>query len=87
MTCTDCQTATITQGCWPQYNSPSCKYCAARLIQRLGKLRTPTTEQITARRRAVLTEAIAQGHNEQDVRELAKAKTMAVQPLQTKAKK
>jgi hypothetical protein len=81
MTCTDCQAATTTQGFWRQYNSPACAFCSARLIQQLGKLRTPTSEQITARRRAVIGGAIAHGHSELEIRELAKLKTMAVQPV------
>jgi hypothetical protein len=34
----------------------------------------------------VLADAIAYGHSEQHVRELAKSKTMAVQPLEGKRK-
>ena len=86
MTCTDCQAATITQGLWPQYNPLGCKYCSARLIQQIGKLKTPTSDQIIARRRAVIGIAIAQGHSEQEIRALAKSKTMAVQPLEVKRK-
>lgn len=81
MTCADCQKATTTQGCWRQYNSPHCVFCSARLIQQLGKVRTPTSEQIAARRRVVLADAIAYGHSEALIRELAKSKTLAVQPL------
>jgi hypothetical protein len=35
----------------------------------------------------VLAYAIAYGHSEQHVRELAKSKTMAVQPILTKGKR
>jgi hypothetical protein len=86
MTCTDCASAVITQGLWLQFNAPRCIFCCARLIQCLGKLRTPTTAEITARRRVVLADAIAYGHSEQHVRKLAKSKTMAVQPLGGKRK-
>ena len=79
MPCLDCLAATQTQGLWRQYNTLGCKYCAARLIQQLGKLRTPTGEQIIARRRAVIGGAIANGHSEAGIRELAKSKTMAVE--------
>lgn len=87
MPCNDCQAATITQGCWLTYNSPACIFCSARLIQQLPKLRTPTTEQIAARRRAVLQDAIAYGHNELQIRQLAKSKTLCVQPQEVKGKK
>ena len=86
MTCTDCLASTITRGFWRQYNAPLCKYCSARLIQQIGKLKTPTSDQIIARRRAVIGIAIAQGHSEQEIRELAKSKTMAVQPVEVKRK-
>lgn len=84
--CPDCQAATLTQGCWRQFNAPACVFCCARLIQCLGKLRTPTSEQITARRKAVLAEAIAWGHSETKVRELVKG-PMAVESVEIKNKK
>lgn len=86
MICKDCQAATTTQGLWRQFNAPLCKYCLARLIQQLGKLKTPTSEQIIARRRAVIGIAIAHGHSELEIRALAKSKTMAVQPMGEKVK-
>jgi hypothetical protein len=42
------------------------------MIQQIGKLRTPTSDQITARRKTVLAEAIAWGHSEELIRKLAK---------------
>ena len=72
MTCTDCLAATETKGCWAQYNSPQCIYCAARLIKSLGKLRTPTSAEITARRRVELQIAIDYGHSETAIREMVK---------------
>lgn len=86
MPCPDCQAATTTQGCWRQYNSQACAFCCARLIQQLGKLRTPTAEQIQARRRAALSDSVSAGMNEQEIRDLAKSKTLAVQPLEGKRK-
>lgn len=70
--CTDCKAAKETAGLWAQFNSPGCLWCTARLIQRLGKLRTPTTDAITARRRVVLADAVAWGHDEALIRKLAK---------------
>lgn len=72
MKCTDCKAATITQGCWRQFNSPACVFCTARLIQQIGKLRTPTSAEIAARRLAVLADAVAWGHSEAEIRKLAK---------------
>jgi len=72
MTCKDCQAAKETSGLWTTFNSPQCPYCTARLIQRIGKLRTPTSDQITQRRRVVLSDAIAWGHSEEVIRALAK---------------
>lgn len=54
------------------FNSPQCLYCTARLIQRIGKLRTPTSDAITARRRVVLSDAVTWGHEEALIRKLAK---------------
>ena len=71
MICTDCKAASETSGLWPQHN-PACLHCGARLIQRLGKVRTPTSEQITARRKVVLADWIAHGHSEQELRALVK---------------
>ena len=70
--CPDCQAAKLTNGLWNTFNSPQCLYCTARLIQRIGKLRTPTSEQITERRKAVLAEAIAWRHDEALIRKLVK---------------
>jgi len=72
VTCKDCQAAKETNGLWTQFNSPQCLYCTARLIQRIGKLRTPTSDGITARRRVVLVDAVAWGHDETLIRKLAK---------------
>ena len=75
--CADCKAAQLTNGLWKLFNSPQCLYCVARLIQCLGKLKTPTSEQITARRKVVLADAVAWGHPELRIRALAKG-VMAV---------
>lgn len=72
MACPDCKAAKEANGLWNQFNSPQCPYCTARLIQRIGKLRTPTSDGITARRRVVLADAVAWGHDEALIRKLAK---------------
>lgn len=81
--CPDCRAAKENNGLWAQFNAPACLYCCARLIQRLPKLRTPTSEQIAARRKIVLADAIAWGHSEQKVRELAKG-PLCYQPVKGK---
>lgn len=88
MTCTDCHATTTTLGCWRQYNAPLCKYCSARIIQQLPKVAIRLDrDAVKAARLKVLTEAMSWGHSEQEIRDLVKSTTMAVQPLQTKAKK
>ena len=67
-------------------HDPACLWCMARLIQKIGKLRTPTTEQMTARRRVVLADAMALGHSEIEIRRLAKGTELALEPVPEKAK-
>ena len=89
MSCSSCQTckaAEETNGLWPHYDSPKCKYCAARLIKTIGTLKAPTTEEKAARRRVVLQDAIAWGHSELEIRALYKAGPW-VQPVQAKGRK
>lgn len=78
--CRDCQAARETSGKW-RYFDPRCIHCGARLIQRLGKLRTVTQAEIQQRRRAVLADWIAQGHAEKEIRELVALPAMAVAPV------
>jgi len=86
--CTDCQAATTTLGYSRQYNAPLCKYCTARMIQQLPKIAIRLDmEAVKAARLKILTEAVKCGHSEQEIRELVKSTTMAVQPLQPKVKK
>jgi hypothetical protein len=54
--------------------SPACLWCGARLIQRLGAL-PRTRQEIATRRRAVLTDWMAYGHSEAELRSLAKGAT------------
>jgi hypothetical protein len=70
--CPSCQASEETKGLWRQYNSPQCPFCAARLIQQIGKCRSPSSDEITARRRVVLQDAVAYGHSEEVIRKLAK---------------
>ena len=84
--CPSCKAARQTDGLWAQYNVPQCVFCVARLIQQIGKLRTPTSDEIAARRRAVLADAIAYGHQEIEIRRLAKVKELALEPVEVKAR-
>ena len=86
MTCTDCQAATQAQGNWTQYNALQCQWCAARLIQQIGRLRGRPAAEIIARRRVALADAVAWGHSEKLIRDLAAFKEMARQLVEAKRK-
>jgi hypothetical protein len=80
MSCQSCTSAAATSGLWLEFDSPKCIYCTARLIQRLGKLRTPSIDAITARRRAVMRDAVAWGHSETEIRAILALKKLALAP-------
>ena len=82
--CPSCEASRETNGLCPQFNSPQCLFCTARLIQKIGQIRTITAAVITARRLVVLSDAVAYGHQESEIRRLAKIKEPALEPLQTK---
>ena len=67
--CNFCQIAREYSG--HRFFSPSCLWCGARLIQTLGRLPIGETE-CRDRRKAVLSDWIGYGHNEQDLRRLAR---------------
>ena len=90
MPCWDCSAATETNGQWVRFDSLKCMYCAARLIQMLGRLNMrqgETPEQhrarISARRKVVLADSVAAGLSEALIRDLVKGK-MAVEPVKGK---
>ena len=76
--CKCCSAAQETRGLSPMYDSLKCKYCTARLIQRIGKLPIPQAEA-AERRKAVLSDALARGMNEAEIRALVKG-GMALEP-------
>ena len=78
---TGCSTCALANPQWPMYDSPKCIYCTARLIQQVGKLRTPTSDEIAARRRVVLQDAVAFGHSEMEIRRLVKLKALAFETV------
>lgn len=59
--------------------TPACLYCGARLIQSLGRHRRPR-EEIADRRRAVLSDWMAHGHSEIELRRLAKLDALPLAP-------
>lgn len=77
-TCTDCQAARETNGLWA-FHCPTCLWCGARLIKRIGKLDRPKDE-LTARRKRVLADWVAAGHSEAQIRALVAASALSVQP-------
>ena len=60
--------------------SPACIHCGARLIQRIGKLPIPQSS-CTARRKAVLADWMAHGHDEATIRALVKG-PLAIGPVE-----
>ena len=77
MTCTNCETARE----FPDYRmfNPACLHCGARLIQKMQRLYQLTAEQRRDRSRDALAAWMCQGHDEQQLRKLAKG-AWAVQP-------
>lgn len=69
-----------------RYHTPKCLWCGARLIQKIQRLRRPR-EEIASRCKAVLTDWVAYGHSEQQIRKLAKERAFAFEPIENKRKK
>lgn len=89
MTCDCCKAAQEA----PAYNlyCPACLWCGARLIQVLGTLPRPRDE-IAERRRKVLADWGRYGHEESDLRRLAKqnpcfAPSGPVEPMESALRK
>ena len=75
MACTDCATIRKHYAHDPQayrMHSRACLHCGARLIQKMQRLYQLTPEQRRDRRRETLAAWMAQGHDEQQLRALAK---------------
>lgn len=83
MTCPCCQTIRqyYSRDPWKYAQaSLTCIYCGARCIQRIQrKFRLPADEK-RIRCRAALSDWMQHGHDEQQLRGLAKSKTWAVAP-------
>lgn len=82
--CPDCYAARETAGHHRLFN-PACLFCGARLIQAIGKVGN-TNAEISQRRKAVLADWMAAGHAEAEIRELARAQSMAVEPAKKEGK-
>ena len=82
--CKSCQASRETNGLWNTFD-PSCLFCGARLIQKIGRLQLSVTES-TARKRAVLADWLALGHSELHIRALAKIKDLALEPVLSEIK-
>ncbi len=67
--CQDCQRAAV--GPLYRLHCPTCVYCGARLIQKIQKLPISAEDKRT-RCRQVLADWLAFGHNELQLRALAK---------------
>ena len=86
MTCPSCTASRETQGRWPEFNTPKCIWCTARLIQTIGTKNHRPRDEITARKRAVLADAVEWGHEEKAIRALAALKVPALEPLAEKTR-
>jgi len=81
MPCQSCQTIRKHYPADPQQHRqhcPTCLHCGARLIQKMQRLYQLTAEQRRDRCRQTLAQWLAQGHDEQQLRKLAKATAWAV---------
>lgn len=75
MTCTDCATIRKHYASDPQayrMHDEGCVHCGARLIQKIQRLGQLTAEQRRDRSRDALAAWMCQGHDEQQLRKLAK---------------
>lgn len=80
MTCETCTATRICAGHNRVYD-PLCLWCGARYIKQLGQFGgTFTNAEIAQRRRDVLRDWMAFGHDETEMRELAKG-PMPVEPV------
>ncbi len=79
MTCDTCAAARICAGHNRVYD-PLCLWCGARYIKQIGSLPAQTKEEVAAWRRGVLRDWMAFGHDETELRELAKG-PMPVEPV------
>ena len=85
MSCECCAAARECGNFGILFDSLKCVYCAARLIQRIGKMKIGIAE-CTARRKTVLADSVAAGLDENLIRKLVKG-FMALEPEVFKGKR
>ena len=71
MSCKECDAARECGNFGRLFDSLKCVYCAARLIQRIGKMKIGIAE-CTARRKTVLADSVVAGLDEDLIRKLVK---------------
>lgn len=84
MSCVDCLHARSTDGRWNRFDSRKCVYCAARLLQAIGR-RQVSREVISRRRTECLQESVAAGLDEARIRAMVKG-PLAIEPVDRKGK-
>ena len=77
--CADCQASRICTGHWRLFD-PRCLWCGARILQQIPRF-CGTNAEASQRRRAMLAVWVEQGHEEGELRELAKSKSLAYAPI------
>lgn len=77
--CDCCAASRLTGGLYRLFD-PKCLHCGARLIQQIGALPIPASEA-TKRRKAVLKDWCQYGHSETELRALAKAEALPLEPV------
>ena len=84
MSCKECDAARECGNYGRLFDSRKCVYCAARRIQRIGKMKITLTE-CTAKRKIALADSVAAGLDEDLIRKLVKG-FMALEPEVLKGK-
>lgn len=85
MSCEECSRARATNGAWNRYDSRKCVFCAARLIQAIGRMQGDK-QALSARRTASLKDSVEWGLDEARIRALVKS-GLALAPVEKDRKK
>ena len=85
MSCDCCQAARECGNYGRMFDSLKCVYCAARLIQYIGKIKKSVSE-CTARRKKVLADSVEAGLDECLIRKLVSG-FLALEPENLKGKR
>ena len=79
MACTDCYRTRIGP-LWRDH-CPTCLWCGARYIQRIGRELTIPKDERGRMRTKALADWVAFGHSEAELRALAKSSEVPLQPI------